>query len=91
MTTLVEWMRRDFLPRLSPGEQSAITSQLDCEGDVDWALDCMMQAALLEGAEIPAEMIDEAERLVDSGDVDPNLEARIRGRITQLRRRAPVA
>lgn len=83
MVELVEAMRRELLPLLHPGDQAAINSNLECEGDLDWAFDCMLQSALVSGVRLPTRLLVEAEQILESEDIDPEIEERSRGWLAQ--------
>lgn len=91
MRALVERMRRDFLPRLAPGDQSIVNSELDFSDDIDMALDDMLQFSLVSDVPMPTDMVDEAEAVLNSGDCDPELADRTRGWINQHRTRLAAA
>lgn len=84
----VEMMRRDFLPQLAPGAQSAINSELDCEDDIAMAFDDMLQFSLVSGVPYPPDLLDEAEAIINRGGHDPVLVDRSLGWIKQHRQQA---
>ena len=79
----VDEMRVSFLPLLHPGDQSMIRGSLECEDDIDWAFDCMLQFSLVSGVPYPPERLKQAEEIIRSGGLDPELEERSLGWIEQ--------
>ena len=79
----VEEMQEDFLPLLPPGPRSGIKSSLESDDDIDWAFDCMLQDALVHGVPYPPERLKQAEEIIRSGGLDPELEERSLGWIEQ--------
>ncbi|VEI13223.1 hypothetical protein [Trueperella bialowiezensis] len=73
-TRLLEIYRAQIFPKLDPGFQGTIESD-QIAGEISWELEGFLQFSLLDGVEIPDELLDITEDEVRGG-WDPELTER---------------